>query len=47
MARHYRRKKDQLQDLELTTFLNLMVVLISFLLVTAVFSRISIQELKL
>lgn len=47
MARHHRRKKDQLQDLELTTFLNLMVVLISFLLVTAVFSRITIQELKL
>jgi biopolymer transport protein ExbD len=47
MARHHRRKKDTLQDLELTTFLNLMVVLISFLLVTAVFSRITIQELKL
>jgi biopolymer transport protein ExbD len=47
MARHHRRKKDALQDLELTTFLNLMVVLISFLLVTAVFSRITIQELKL
>lgn len=48
MARHhYRRKKDHLQDLELTTFLNLMVVLISFLLVTAVFSKITIQELKL
>lgn len=47
MARHYRRKKEQLQDLELTTFLNLMVVLISFLLVTAVFSKITIQELKL
>lgn len=36
-----------MQDLELTTFLNLMVVLISFLLVTAVFSKITIQELKL
>ncbi len=43
----HRRKKHEFQDLELTTFLNLMVVLISFLLVTAVFSRITIQELKL
>src|SRR5574340_1050921 len=48
MARaNRRRKKDAIGDLELTTFLNLLVVLISFLLVTAVFSRISIQELKL
>src|SRR5512139_2877642 len=47
MARHHRRKKDTLQDLELTTFLNLMVVLISFLLVTAVFSRITVQELNM
>jgi biopolymer transport protein ExbD len=43
---HYRRKKET-PELELTTFLNLMVVLISFLLVTAVFSRITIQELRL
>lgn len=42
-----RRKKHEPQDLELTTFLNLMVVLISFLLVTAVFSRITIQELNM
>src|SRR5574340_526125 len=48
MARaNRRRKKDAIGDLELTTFLNLLVVLISFLLVTAVFSRITIQELKL
>lgn len=46
-ANHRRRKKDAIGDLELTTFLNLLVVLISFLLVTSVFSRISIQELKL
>ena len=43
----HRRKKHEPQDLELTTFLNLMVVLISFLLVTAVFSRITIQELNM
>lgn len=43
----HRRKKQENHDLELTTFLNLLVVLISFLLVTSVFSRIAIQELKL
>jgi biopolymer transport protein ExbD len=42
-----RRKGQENHDLELTTFLNLLVVLISFLLVTSVFSRIAIQELKL
>lgn len=46
-ASHHRRKKEENHDLELTTFLNLLVVLISFLLVTSVFSRIAIQELKL
>jgi biopolymer transport protein ExbD len=44
---HYRKKGDQPQELDVTTFLNLMVVLIPFLLVTAVFSKITIQELNL
>ncbi|WP_303906212.1 ExbD/TolR family protein [Thiohalomonas denitrificans] len=43
---HYRRKKET-PELDVTTFLNLMVVLIPFLLVTAVFSRITIQELNM
>lgn len=43
---HYRRKKEA-PELDITTFLNLMVVLIPFLLVSAVFSRIAIMELKL
>jgi len=50
MARkhHYRRRsKEQPQQLDVTTFLNLMVVLIPFLLITAVFSRIAIVELTL
>lgn len=49
MARrhHYRKKGEQPQELDVTTFLNLMVVLIPFLLVTAVFSKITIQELNL
>ncbi|HEX7045562.1 MAG TPA: biopolymer transporter ExbD [Burkholderiales bacterium] len=43
---HYRRHKEA-PELDITTFLNLMVVLIPFLLVTAVFSRITIMELDL
>ncbi len=49
MARrhHYRRRGKQPVDLDVTTFLNLMVVLVPFLLITAVFSRITIVELSL
>ncbi|WP_317932681.1 biopolymer transporter ExbD [Halioxenophilus sp. WMMB6] len=43
---HYRRTSDPV-EIDVTTFLNLMVVLIPFLLITAVFSRITIQELNL
>ena len=50
MARrhHYQRrtKKDQ-YEIDVTTFLNLMVVLVPFLLITAVFSRLTIVELNL
>lgn len=42
-----RRYKSDAGELELTTFLNVLVVLMSFLLLSAVFSRIAIQELKL
>jgi biopolymer transport protein ExbD len=34
-------------ELDITTFLNLMVVLVPFLLITAVFSRVSIMELDI
>jgi biopolymer transport protein ExbD len=44
--RHYRKGGLQ-HELDVTTFLNLMVVLIPFLLATAVFSKITIQELNL
>jgi biopolymer transport protein ExbD len=47
MLRHRRKAMVEAKELELTTFLNVLVVLISFLLVTAVFTRLSIQELKL
>jgi biopolymer transport protein ExbD len=46
-AHHYRRRVTEPTELDVTTFLNLMVVLIPFLLITAVFSRITIVELDL
>ena len=49
MARthHYRRRQKEVPELDMTTFLNLMVALVPFLLLTAVFSRITIVELDL
>ncbi len=49
MARrhHYRRRQAESSDLDMTTFMNLMVVLVPFLLMTAVFSRINVVELTL
>jgi len=49
MARrhHYRRKTAPAYEIDVTVFLNLMVVLIPFLLITAVFSRLTIVELNL
>ncbi len=44
---HYRRSQKEPPELNITTFLNLMVVLVPFLLITAVFSRITILELSL
>lgn len=44
---HYRRPQKEPPELNITTFLNLMVVLVPFLLITAVFSRITIMELSL
>ena len=42
---HYRRRDKEVPELDIVTFLNLMVVLIPFLLISAVFSRITILEL--
>ena len=50
MARrhHYKRRtKKEAYEIDVTTFLNLMVVLVPFLLITAVFSRLTIVELNL
>jgi biopolymer transport protein ExbD len=44
---HYRRRSKELTELDITTFLNLMVVLVPFLLITAVFSRLAVVELHL
>ena len=44
---HYRRRAKPAHELDVTTFLNLMVVLVPFLLITAVFSRLTIVELNL
>jgi biopolymer transport protein ExbD len=44
---HYRRKREETAGLDVTTFLNLMVVLIPFLLISAVFSRVTIMELSI
>ena len=47
MARRHRfiRAKEETPGLDVTSFLNLMVVLIPFLLISAVFSRVTIMEL--
>lgn len=42
-----KRRHHEAKDLELTTLLNIMVVLVSFLLLSAVFSKITIQELNM
>lgn len=45
--RRSRRMSREAPELNITAFLNLMVVLVPFLLITAVFSRITILELNL
>ncbi len=44
---HYRRAPQEEAEINVTTFMNLMVVLVPFLLITAVFSRMTIIELNL
>ncbi|MDW3094854.1 MAG: biopolymer transporter ExbD [Gammaproteobacteria bacterium] len=47
-SRRYRaRRNKQDAELSITAFMNLMVILVPFLLITAVFSKISILELDL
>ncbi|WP_140635126.1 biopolymer transporter ExbD [Methylibium rhizosphaerae] len=42
-----KRKRHESEELELTTLLNILVVLVSFLLLSAVFSKVTIQELNM
>lgn len=42
-----RRYKEETAELNITAFMNLMVILVPFLLITAVFSRLAILELNL
>ncbi len=42
-----KRHLDETVELNITAFLNLMVILVPFLLITAVFSRITVLELNL
>ena len=44
--KHYKKRRAETPPLDVTTFLNLMVVLIPFLLISAVFSRVTIMELS-
>lgn len=43
---HKKRRMQETSQLDVTTFMNLMVVLIPFLLISAVFSRVTIMELS-
>ena len=45
--RRRRRLSKQPGDMNITAFMNLMVILVPFLLITAVFSRMTILELNL
>jgi biopolymer transport protein ExbD len=45
--RAHRQRHKEVQELNITAFMNLMVVLTPFLLITAVFSRMTILELNL
>lgn len=47
MNRRSRRRQSTEAELNITTFMNLMVVLVPFLLITAVFSQVSILRLNL
>lgn len=47
MRRRIRRRQNTAPDLDITAFMNLMVILVPFLLITAVFSRITVLDLYL
>jgi biopolymer transport protein ExbD len=47
MASRFRRVHRQPPELDITAFMNLMVILVPFLLITAVFNQINILEMNL
>jgi len=47
MKRRIRRRPNVTPDLDITAFMNLMVILVPFLLITAVFSRVTVLDLYL
>lgn len=47
MRSRTRRRQAPPQDINITAFMNLMVILVPFLLITAVFTRLTILELNL
>jgi len=47
MRRRFRRHRVPPQEMNITAFMNLMVILVPFLLITAVFTRMAILELNL
>lgn len=47
MKRVKRRTLNDVVELNITTFMNLMVILVPFLLITAVFSRMTVLEINL
>ena len=46
-GRSGRRRRHETAELNITAFMNLMVILVPFLLITAVFSRLAVLELNL
>ena len=47
ISRRRSRRNVETAELNITAFMNLMVILVPFLLITAVFSRLAILELNL
>ncbi|MCH8894677.1 MAG: biopolymer transporter ExbD [Proteobacteria bacterium] len=45
--RRHKKRQREAAELDITAFMNLMVVLVPFLLITAVFSRMAVLELNL
>ncbi len=47
MSRRHSRDRHEVVELNITAFMNLMVILVPFLLITAVFSQVAILDLNL